>query len=61
MIDKELCRKIIDYRAEHNLSQKKLALMCRVSLQTLCNIEKGIQSPSNLTRLKILKVIEKEN
>lgn len=58
MIDKVFCEKIFNYRRDHNLSQVKLAEMCKVSQQTLCNVEQGIQSPSKLTRAKILKVIE---
>ena len=58
MIDKEFCGKIIDYRVTNNLSQAKLAKLCKISVQTLCNVEQGIQNPSMLTKAKILKVIE---
>ena len=56
-----LRQKMLDYRAKHNLSQVKLAEMCKVTPQTICNIENGIQEPSKLTKQKILNIIEKEN
>ena len=61
MKDSVLIEKMLDYRARHNISQLKLAELCKVSQQTVCNIENGIQSPSKLTRKKILNLIEKEN
>lgn len=51
---------MLDYRAKHNISQQKLAELCKVTAQTICNVEKGTQSPSRLTKQKILIVIEKE-
>lgn len=57
-VDKEFCKKIVDYRVANNMSQAKLAELCKISKQTMCNVEQGIQSPSMLTKLKILKVIE---
>lgn len=56
-----LGKKIIDYRATHNISQVRFAELCKVSQQTICNVENGIQSPSKLTKRKILNLIEKEN
>lgn len=61
MKDKELIEKMLDYRARNNLSQVRLAELCGVSQQTVCNVENGVQSPSKLTRKKILNLIEKEN
>lgn len=60
-MDKELANKMLDYRAKNNMSQYKFADICKVSVQTICNIENGIQNPSKLTKQKILNVIEKEN
>lgn len=60
MVDKEFAKKIFDYRMDNGLSQAKLAKLCKVSQQTLCNVEKGVQNPSMLTKAKILKVIEKK-
>lgn len=54
---KELSKKILDYRAKHNLSQFSFALECNVSPQTICNIERGVQKPSKLTLRKILNII----
>ena len=59
MKDSVLIEKILDYRAKHNLSQQKFADLCNVTLQTVCNVENGVQSPSKLTRKKILNLIEK--
>lgn len=56
-----LREKMLDYRARHNISQLRLAELCNVTQQTICNIENGIQSPSKLTKQKILNIIEKEN
>ena len=60
-MDKELVNKMLVYRAKNNISQYKFADICKVSVQTICNIENGIQNPSKLTKQKILNVIEKEN
>lgn len=57
MDSKELSRKIIEYRAKHNLSQVDFAKLCKVSTQTACNVENGVQTPSKLTLQKILNVI----
>lgn len=59
-MDKVLIEKMLDYRARHNLSQKKLATLCNVTEPTICNIENGIQEPSKLTKQKILNVVNKE-
>ena len=56
-----LRQKMLDYRARHNISQYKLAELCKLTPQTICNIENGTQSPSKLTYQKILNLIEKEN
>lgn len=61
MKDKELIERMLDYRAKHNISQVRFAELCNVSQQTICNVENGVQSPSKLTKRKILNLIEKEN
>ena len=61
MKDKELIEKMLDYRARHNISQLRFAELCKVSQQTICNVENGVQAPSKLTKRKILNLIEKEN
>ena len=55
-----LGKRLIRFRAENNLSQQKLADMCRISKQTLFMIEKYDISISPLTREKIELVIGKE-
>ena len=57
MDSKELSRKIIEYRAKHNLSQVEFAKLCNISTQTACNVENGIQVPSKLTLQKILNIV----
>ena len=54
-----LRQKMLDYRATHNLSQGKFAELCKLTPQTVCNIENGVQEPSKLTKQKILNVVEK--
>lgn len=61
MKDEELRKQMLDYRAKHNISQSELAKLCNLSQQTVCNVEHGTQTPSMLTRHKILRIIEKEN
>ena len=47
--------------AMHNLSQLEMAKLCKVTVQTICNIENGVQNPSKLTAQKILNVVEKSD
>lgn len=61
MTDKDLISKMLNYRAKNNLSQLKLAKLCKVTTQTICNVENGKQEPSKLTRQKILNIIDKED
>jgi len=56
-----LRRKMLDYRARQNISQIRLAELCKLTPQTICNIENGVQEPSKLTKQKIINVIEGEN
>lgn len=60
-MEKDFGQRLIVFRAKHNLTQQKMAQMCKVSLQTIYLLENGLQKPSKLTRQKILSVIEKEN
>lgn len=54
---KELSKKMVDYRAEQNISQAELAKKCKLTQQTICNVENQKQRPSKITLQKILKVI----
>jgi transcriptional regulator with XRE-family HTH domain len=56
----DLGKKMTAYRAKHRLSQKELADMCGVTLQTISNIEREVQSPSRVTEAKIQLVIGEE-
>lgn len=55
-----LAEAIVNYRARERLSQRELAERCGVSLQTICNIETGQQTPSRLTVAKIMLVINEK-
>ena len=60
----DLATEMIEYRADHNISQRTLAKMCSLTVQTICRVENGVASPTKLTQRKILKVIrikEKNN
>lgn len=56
----ELGSRILRYRAEHDLSQKELADMCKVSRQTIFMLEKYDIRIAPLTLEKIELVIGKE-
>lgn len=56
-----ISNKILNFRAMHNLSQLEMAKLCKVTVQTICNIENGVQNPSKLTAQKILNVVEKSD
>lgn len=56
----DLATEMLDYRAEHNISQRTLAKMCNLTVQTICNVENGVASPTRLTKMKILKVIKRK-
>lgn len=51
---------MIQYRAEHNVSQEKAAELVGINRQTWCNIESGRQDPSKLTEAKIMLLLRKE-
>lgn len=57
----EISNKILNFRAMHNLSQLEMAKLCKLTVQTICNIENGVQNPSKLTAQKILNVVEKSD
>ena len=53
----DLDKRILQYRAEHNLSQTEMAYRCGVTMQTISSIERGLQTPSRLTLAKIERVL----
>lgn len=61
MNDNDFCEKILNYRAKYNLSQLEMSKLCNLTVQTICNIENGVQNPSKLTKQKILRIIEKDD
>lgn len=60
MEEKMLQKRMLEYRAKHNIPAAEMARRCGVTTPTIYNIENGIQTPSKLTRQKILNVIQKE-
>lgn len=58
MKNEEFIDKILDYRAKYDLSQIEFAKLCKVTTQTISNIECGRQVPSALTLRKILNVVK---
>lgn len=56
-----LIERIVMYRAKNSMSQVEFAKKCRVSTQTICNIENGYQEANKITLIKIEQVLnEKE-
>ena len=52
---------ILTFRAKNNLSQKKFAKLCGLSIMTINAIENDIQEPTKVTREKIRLVLSGEN
>ena len=46
------------FRAKNNLTQKELADIVGVTVQTICNVETGQQTPSRVTEQKIRIAME---
>ena len=58
--EKMLSEKMVEYRAKHNLTQKKLAELCGITVQTVIKAEQG-KSLTRRTAKKIeLKIKEEE-
>lgn len=55
----ELREKMIRFRAENNMSQKDFAKLCKLTVQTIHYVEKGLQNPTDLTRTKIELAMKK--
>ena len=51
---------ILTFRARNNLSQKKFAQLCGLSIMTINAIENDIQEPTKVTREKIRLVLSGE-
>ena len=53
-----LVEKMVGFRAKNRMSQRDLANLSGVSLQTINSVEQGIQKPSRVTEAKILMAIK---
>lgn len=51
---------MLKYRARESISQRELARRANLAPQTVNNIERGIQDPSELTKMKLRLLIEGE-
>lgn len=60
MVKENLGSSMLLYRAKERISQAELARRCGLSIQTVYSIEKGHQTPSKQTTIKILMVIAPE-
>jgi len=49
------------FRQRLSLYQKDFAVLLRVTVQYVCNLEKGVRSPSNTMRALLDLLEEKEN
>lgn len=56
----KLSERMVNFRAVRRISQRELAKMVGVSLQTINTIESEKQTPSKVTAAKIQMVIGKE-
>ena len=54
----ELKDQMARFRARHRMTQRDLAKLADVSVQTICSVETGQQTPSRLTEQKILLAME---
>ena len=53
----ELAKRIVQYCADHDLSQLEMARRCNVTKQTIWAIENGRENLTKLTLAKIYNVI----
>lgn len=57
----ELSDKMVLFRAKNRLTQKELADLCGLSLQTINSVENDLQEPSRVTEAKIRLVVDAKN
>ena len=55
--EKMLSEKMVEYRAKHNMTQKKFAELCGITVQTVIKAEQG-KSLTRLTAKKIELIIK---
>lgn len=58
MTDNKLIDAMVTYRAKHDMSLRKFAELCGLSVQTVNSVENGLQSPSKITKKKIELFLE---
>ena len=54
----ELREMMLKYRAMENISQRELARRANLAVQTVNNIERELQNPSELTKMKLRMLLE---
>jgi DNA-binding transcriptional regulator YiaG len=52
---------IKDFRQRFNLYQKDFAVLLRVTVQYVCNLEKGVRTPGNTMKALLDCLEQKEN
>lgn len=56
----ELQEMMLKYRARESISQRELARRANLAPQTVNSVERGIQDPSEMTKMKLRMLIEGE-
>ena len=55
-----LGKRMLEYRARHDIPAKELARRCGITVQTVYYIENGLQTPQKVTRIKIENVLKED-
>ena len=59
-MEDELGRRILEYRAAHDMSQEEFAIKARLNVMTVNMIENGRRIPTKLTKMKIEQIIKED-
>jgi DNA-binding XRE family transcriptional regulator len=56
----ELGKRILEYRARHDMTQEEFAIKARLNVMTVNTIENGKRKPTKLTHMKIEQIIKED-
>lgn len=59
-MEDELGRRMLEYRAAHDMSQEEFAIKARLNVMTVNTIENGKRKPTKLTRMKIEQIMKED-
>ena len=59
-MEDDLGRRILEYRARHDMTQEEFAIKARLNVMTVNSIENGKRNPTKLTRTKIEQIIKED-